>query len=165
MSIVGHLDCQSFRQGCCGCCVNMRWSDSRIMKFLGANTECARRIFRTGQRIRFRDLVRLHLMRGGWVDHLLGFWLVPFTFGISAWVWKRWLGSCVFAGIIEPETGRVGCLIHPEIWGGADLRKHAFPMIPTLGCNRALRCGMLREGGVDLEAGFLDVSRRGWRGR
>lgn len=156
------LTCQSFRQGCCGCCINMRWSDSKILSFLEANTEAASRIFRN-RTVRFRDLVRLHWSRKGWLDHLLAFWLVPLTFGLSALLWRRFWGSCQFAGLLDPTTGRVGCLIHPLRIGQPDLRKHAFPLIPTLGCDRELMCPMLRDPNANLGLGVLEVSRKGAR--
>lgn len=140
----------------------MRWSPERIDAFLAANTREAERLFRTGVKPRTRDLIRLHLARGGWRDHLLAAWLVPLTFGLSAWFWKRRYGSCCFAGYLSRSEGRVGCLIHPlRVGGSGDLRKHAFPLIPTLGCNRALRCPMLDAAGVALESGWLAASRAG----
>ena len=156
------MECQTFKQGCCGCCVNMRWQPERIAAFLDANTRAAERLFAAGGRPRFGDLVRLHLSRGGCRDHLLAAWLVPLTFGLSAWFWKRCYGSCCFAGYLNRSEGRVGCLIHPlRVGGSGDLRKHAFPLIPTVGCNRALRCPMLDAGGVSPESDWLTASRAG----
>ena len=154
-------ECQSFRQGCCGCCVNMRWSDEKIMDFLRANTVAAESVISVSTRPGLWTLVRLHWARCGWLDHLLAGWLVFPTFGLSAWVWKRWLGSCQFAGFLDYASGRVGCLIHPVRLDGMDLRRHAFPLIPTVGCNRALLCPMLFEREVDLQADALTVSRFG----
>lgn len=140
----------------------MRWTDVRVRAFLKRNT----RVFhaRMGGRTRpnRRDLVACHWQSGGWMDHLLGFWLVPFTLGISAWVWKRFMGSCTFAGVIDTKTGRLGCLVHPARVGLPDLRRHAFPLIPTMGCNRELRCRMLNESGLDMVADAVSTSRRGW---
>ena len=155
------MECQTFRQGCCGCCVNMHWPRERIDAFLEANTRAAERVFRPGMRPRRRDLIRLHLTRRGWRDHLLAVWLVPLTFGLSAWLWKRRYGSCCFAGYIDRSQGRIGCLIHPARTGGADLRRHAFPLIPTLGCNRSLLCPMLGEGCVPQDADWFTASQAG----
>ena len=155
------MECQSYRQGCCGCCVNMRWRADRIATFLEANTRAAEATLRPGVRPRLRDLVRLHIARGGWRDHLLVFWLVPLTFGISAWMWKRYLGSCCFAGYLDWASGRVGCLIHPAQWGMPDLRRHAFPLIPTLRCNRALMCPLLCEDASVKDVDWLAASRAG----
>jgi hypothetical protein len=155
------MTCQDFRQGCCGCCVNMRWRPERLAAYLDANTRAAETYLRPGRRPRLRDLVRLHLSRGGWRDHLLAAWLVPLTLGLSAWYWKRCYGSCCFAGYLDRAEGRVGCLIHPARVGGPDLRRHAFPLLPTLGCNRALRCPMLDAGGVPQDAGWQAVSQAG----
>ena len=155
------MECQSYRQGCCGCCVNMRWSNEQIASFLDANTRAAEAFFHPGVRPRLSALVRMHLARGGWRDHLLAAWLVPLTLGLSAWFWKRRYGSCCFAGYLNRDEGRVGCLIHPARTGKPDLRRHAFPLIPTLGCNRALRCPMLDAGGVSPEADWLTASRAG----
>ena len=157
------MNCQRFSQGCCGCCVNMRWSARRIAAFLEANTRAAEEVLRPGRRPRLRDLVRLHLARGGGRDHLLAFWLVPPTLGLSAWLWKRYFGSCCFAGYIDRAAERVGCLIHPARWGTPDLRRHAFPLLPTLRCNRALVCPMLRAGppAPAADGGWLAVSRAG----
>lgn len=155
------MTCQTFRQGCCGCCVNMRWQPARLAAWLDANTRAAERVFRPGVRPRLRDLVRFHLARGGWRDHLLALWLVPPTLGLSAWFWKRRYGSCCFAGYLDRAEGRVGCLIHPARQGEPDLRRRAFPLVPTLGCDTALRCPMLDAGGVPPEAGWLAVSRAG----
>ncbi len=52
----GRMDCQSFREGCCGCCVNMRWRPERVWAFVAANTEAAWRIFPNSGRPRYRDL-------------------------------------------------------------------------------------------------------------
>ena len=140
----------------------MRWQPDRIAAFLDANTRAADRLFRPGVRPRLRDLVRLHLARGGWRDHLLAVWLVPLTFGLSAWYWKRCYGSCCFAGCLDRAEGRVGCLIHPARVGEPDLRRHAFPLVPTLGCNRALRCPMLDSAGAPPDdADWLTASRAG----
>jgi len=139
----------------------MRWRPARIESFLDANTRAAEALFPPGVRPRLQTLVRMHLVRGGWRDHLLAVWLVPLTLGLSAWFWKRYYGSCCFAGYLNREESRVGCLIHPAREGSPDLRRHAFPLIPTLGCNRALRCPMLGAGGVSPEADWLTVSRAG----
>lgn len=155
------MDCQSYSQGCCGCCVNMRWQPERIARFLDANTRATESLWRPGERPRMRDLVRVHLLRGGWRDHLLAAWLVPLTLGISAWLWKQHYGSCCFAGYLNRAEGRVGCLIHPARIGEPDLRRHAFPLIPTLGCNRALRCPMLDRADVPPGVGWLTASRAG----
>jgi len=140
----------------------MRWKPAHLAAFLEANTRAAERIFPSDAKPRRRDLVRLHLARGGWRDHLLALWLVPLTFGLSAWIWKRRFGSCCFAGYLDRAQGRVGCLIHPLRVGGAgDLRRHAFPLIPTLGCDRALRCPMLDASGVSPDLDWLAASRAG----
>lgn len=139
----------------------MLWHPERIEAFLDANTRAAEALFRPGVRPRLRTLVRMHLARGGWRDHLLAAWLVPLTLGLSAWFWKRHYGSCCFAGYLNRDEGRVGCLIHPARTGNPDLRRHAFPLIPTLGCDRALRCPMLDAGGVSPEADWLTASRAG----
>jgi hypothetical protein len=146
----------------------MRWSDGRITDWLTANTQARDRWVGRTAEPRFGDLVRWHGARGGFWDHLLAFWLVMPTFGLSAWAWRRWRGSCVFAGFLEPGSRRVGCLIHPQqagAWGtetpGRDLRRHAFPGIPTLGCNRNLRCRRLDDPTTAWTDGFLDASRKG----
>jgi len=138
----------------------MRWAPERLTDYLAANTRAAEAVW-GGGRPRWRDLARVHLVRGGWRDHLLAVWLVPLTFGVSAWLWRRRYGSCCFAGYLDRATGRVGCLIHPARVGGPDLRCHAFPLVPTLGCNRALRCAMLDTVGVSPDVGWLEVSRAG----
>lgn len=112
------------------------------MRYLAENTDAAARVFGV-RRLRFRDLVRHHLARRGVWDHLLAAWLAIPTLGLTAWAWKRWFASCPFAGFIDAERTRAGCLIHPLRIGEPDLRRHAFPLIPTLGCNRDLRCGLL----------------------
>jgi hypothetical protein len=156
------IECQSFRQGCCGCCVNMRWNPERVRGFLEENT----RIFNAApcsSRFRLRDLVRIHWRRGGWHDHLLVSVLAPVTVGLTAWIWMRFFGSCCFAGYLDTTSGRVGCLIHPARMGEPDLRRHAFPLVPVLGCNRGLRCPMLEQTPTDLDAEWSTVSRAGFR--
>jgi len=138
----------------------MRWAPERLTDYLAANTRAVEAA-RGGGRPQWRDLVRVHLARGGWRDHLLAVWLVPLTFGMSAWLWRRRYGSCCFAGYLDRAAGRVGCLIHPARLGEPDLRRHAFPLVPTLGCDRALRCTMLDAVGVSPDAGWLEVSRTG----
>ncbi len=156
------MDCQTFRQGCCGCCVNMRWRPERIAAFLAANTAAAGRALPPGRSPRRRDLVRLHLARGGLLDHLLACWMVPPTLGLSAWIWKRLFGSCRFAGFIDSAGQRVGCLIHPLRSGGRkDLRRHAFPLVPTLNCDRDLICPMLEQLAMPPETGWMEASRAG----
>ena len=156
------MDCQTFRQGCCGCCVNMRWRQGRVTDFLTANTAAAARLIPPDRQPRYRDLVRLHLARGGLLDHLLACWLAPLTLGLSALLWKRLFGSCRFAGFIDSAGQRVGCLIHPSRLGGAkDLRRHAFPLVPTLGCDRNLICPMLAQHSMPPETGWPEASRAG----
>ncbi len=156
------IECQSFRQGCCGCCVNMRWAPDRIRAFLKNNTQALNEVAGS-LRPRFCDLIRIHWRRGGWRDHLLVSVLAPLTVGFTAWVWMRFYGSCCFAGYLDEASGRVGCLIHPARVGGPDLRRHAFPLIPVLGCNRGLRCPMLDQTPADLDADWSTVSRAGFR--
>jgi len=156
------IECQSFRQGCCGCCVNMRWRPERIRAFLEENTRAFNAVS-ANRRPRFLDLVRIHWGRGGWRDHLLVNVLAPLTVGFTAWVWMRFYGSCFFAGYLDVASGRVGCLIHPARVGDPDLRRHAFPLIPVLGCNRGLRCSMLEQTPADLDADWRAVSGVGFR--
>ena len=99
------MECQGFRQGCCGCCVNRRWAPERLTDYVSANTRAAEAAW-GGGRPRWRDLVRVHLARGGWRDHLLAVWLVPLTFGASAWLWRCRYGSCCFAGYLDRAAGR-----------------------------------------------------------
>ena len=154
-------NCQSFRQGCCGCCVNMRRSPEWVRAFLEANTR-AWHDAGLGDRPRFRGLILLHWRRGGWRDHLLVTILAPITLGLTAWLWMRLFGSCCFAGILDSESGRVGCLIHPQRVGEPDLRRHAFPGVPLLGCDRALRCPMLDLDTPDLNNNCQTVSAAGF---
>lgn len=154
-------ECQDFREGCCGCCVNMRWPRGRVLRYLAENTRVVRAEFPAEGRPGMRELVRVHLRRGGIWDHLMMGLLVMPTFGLSALVWSRVLGSCCFAGFLDEASGRVGCLIHPELLPGRDLRQHAFPLVPTLGCNRKLRCRMLEEGPADQSLDAVAASRKG----
>lgn len=155
--------CQDYKQGCCGCCVNMQWSEQKIADFLSANTAIVDALIqRRGRELRVRDLIHVHLRRGGWHDYLFAFILVPLTFGLSAVFWNRRYGSCCFAGWLNEEEGRVGCLIHPARLGGADLRKHAFPMVPTLSCDREMRCPMLDNSTpAHMTLGWFEISRAG----
>ena len=153
--------CQSYREGCCGCCVNMRWRPERVHAYVAANTQTFKARVGGASRPRFADLVRIHWQRGGWQEHLLVTLLAPLTLGITAWIWMRYYGSCCFAGYLD-DTGRVGCLIHPARVGEPDLRRHAFPLVLVLGCNRKLRCPMLDQDQADLATGWLETSRRGF---
>lgn len=156
------MNCQSFRQGCCGCCVNMRWPAARLEAWLDGNTTVAERFLRLGVAPQLHDLIRWHWMRGGWRDHALAAWLAPLTLGASVWLWWRRFGSCCFAGYLDRESGRVGCLVHPERVGWPDARRFAFPLVPTLRCKRRLRCPMLDAAEKPgEEAGWLEVSRAG----
>jgi len=155
------LNCQSFRQGCAGCCLNMRWQEEKLRRFLERNTEAAERILPRGGRPGFLRLARLHLARGGLLDHVLAFWLIAPSFALSVLAWRRFSGSCRFAGFIDKRAGRVGCLIHPARLGTPDCRRHAFPMIPTVECDTRMRCPMLKAGDADLSAGWFQASRRG----
>lgn len=152
--------CQTFPQGCVGCCVNRRWTDTRIRMYLARNTAQARARFASG-RPGYWTLVRMHWWRGGFWDHLLMVWLVMPSFGLSALVWSRFFASCPFAGYLDERTGRVGCLIHPLRVGAPDPRRHAFPLIPTASCNRALRCPMLDHPNTDFTSDALRASRSG----
>ena len=162
------LDCQSFPKGCCGCCVNMRWNDRRITRFLLRNTRVVHRLSPNTGRPTLGRLVRMHLACGGVWDWLLMLVLVIPTFGLSALVWRRYFASCCFAGMLD-SGGRVGCLIHPMRLGEPDLRRHAFPLIPTAGCDRLLRCAMLDCATLKIDTTIesaigdhLSVSRRGF---
>lgn len=126
------------------------------------NTRESQRWTANQRRPDFWQMIRWHWARGGWLDHLFMLWLVMPTLGMSALVWSRFFGSCVFAGFIDQEAGRVGCLVHPLRVGYPDCRKHAFPLIPTLGCNRSLLCPMLRTA-VDLSTDFYITSKAGWK--
>lgn len=140
----------------------MRWSDAKITRYLDRNTAAAEGKAAGGVRPRFRDLVRCHWARGGFWDHLLLVWLVMPTLGLSALLWRRYFASCPFAGYLEPDSGRVGCLIHPKRIGDPDLRKHAFPLVPTANCNRELLCPMLGNLRTATDRPYLDASRAGY---
>jgi len=155
--------CQDFRQGCCGCCVNMKWPRDRILAYLRENTRVMAEIFPESGRPGMRELVKVHWRRGGVWDHLLMTLLVMPTFGLSATVWRWFRHSCCFAGFLDESSGRVGCLIHPERMPGPDLRRHAFPLVPTLGCNRELRCSMLDSNDADMSADAVEASKAGYR--
>ncbi|MBT3378797.1 MAG: hypothetical protein HN742_11450 [Lentisphaerae bacterium] len=142
-----------------GCCVNVRWSDEKIQAYLRANTEAAARILPTGRRPSYWDLVRLHLARGGAWDHLVMFVMVMPTFGLGAWLWRRRLGSCAFAGLIDVESGRAGCLVHPKQVGEPDCRRHAFPLVAALKCNPRLICPTIKQGSADTHLGLVAASR------
>jgi len=160
--VVAEFNCQDFPEGCCGCCVNTRLPRGTLEEILRKNTLNGSRIVGSGGPPRFWDLVKWHFRSGGFWDHLLCFWLVGPTLGLSAWIWARRLGNCCFAGFLDGER-RVGCLVHPKRIGARiDFRRYAFPLVPTLRCNRALRCGYLslQDGeGVDTD-GWYEVSRR-----
>lgn len=156
------IHCQSFSQGCCGCCVNMRWRPERVLAYLAENTRAFRQVTGTS-RPGFARLVRLHWRRGGWRDHLMVALLGPLTLGVTAWLWMRFCGSCCFAGILEEQTGRAGCLIHPARVGDPDLRRHAFPLVLVLGCNRQLRCPMLDAAAPDLTRPLIPTSQAGFK--
>ena len=143
----------------------MGWSRGRMERYMSANTELIDRFLeRRDGKLRMRDLIAVHLRRGGVADYLLALIFVPLTFGLSALVWKRLFGSCCFAGYLDREEGRVGCLIHPlRVGGDADLRKHAFPLVPTLRCDRQLRCPQLDDPQIPLDTGWYDASVKGAR--
>lgn len=155
------MNCQSFRQGCVGCCLNMRLPEEKLRRFLERNTEAAERILSRGGRPGLFRLARLHLARGGLLDHALACWLVAPTFALSVIAWHRIFGSCRFAGFIDRRAGRVGCLIHPARLGTPDCRRHAFPLIPTVECDTRMRCPMLKSEAPDLSAGWFEASRSG----
>ena len=152
--------CQDFKQGCCGCCVNTRWNRGRIERYLMANTVAMERILEKRENVpRLRDLLLIHLLRGGLYDYCLAFILVPFTVGLSALIWKKWFGSCCYAGFINKEEQRVGCLIHPlRIGGSFDWRRRAYWLVPTLKCDREMICPALRNHNVALDLDWYDVS-------
>jgi len=155
--------CQDFKQGCCGCCVNMSWSEEQLHEFLCRNTDAVDDVIsQRGNELSLRDLVKVHLNRGGWHDYLLALILVPLTFGLSALFWKRRYGSCCFAGWLNKKEQRVGCLIHPLRLGGEDLRKHAFPLVPTLSCDREMRCPVLKNASEEhFRMEWFDISLAG----
>ncbi len=71
---------------------------------------------------------------------------------VSGSVPRFGVGGLVVAVLREfwnEQTGRVGCLIHPLRVGSPDLRRFAFPFVPTLGDDRALRCPMLDNDTTD----------------
>ncbi len=156
-------ECQAFRQGCVGCCVNMRWKPARVLRYLEANTAAAEALFPARGRPGRRELSRLHRARGGWLDFVLAALLAGPTFGLSALLWRRYRGSCCFAGILDRASGRAGCLLHPARLGMPDLRRYAFPYVPTLGCDRALRCPMLDDPSVSPAMSLIAVSQAGFR--
>lgn len=153
-------DCQWFSSGCVGCCINRRWSEGRLLKYLRDNSNLAVQLWEGG-RPRWWQLAVFHAKRGGWNDLLWCLLLVMPTFGLSAWYWRHRWGNCCFAGIIDETDCRVGCLIHPARYGMPDLRRHAFPLVLTVSCDRNLRCSMLDDINCDRSLGWYDVSRRG----
>lgn len=165
------MDCQSFPEGCVGCCVNMLWSDKRIRQYLQKNTEFYEKYLpQTGQ-LSYWSMVCFYFRRGALLDGLLTVALLLPTFGISAVLWKRFLGSCPFAGYLDASGKRAGCLIHPARVGLPDARRHAFPMLPLIKCNRLLRCPALDNPESNWSMELLQASRicqgslafRSWR--
>jgi hypothetical protein len=140
----------------------MKWPRERILRYLHGNTRVMAEVFPESGRPGMRELVRVHWRRGGGWDHLLMGLLVMPTFGLSALIWRRFRASCCFAGFLDEAAGRVGCLIHPEIMAGPDLRRHAFPLIFTLSCNRTLRCPMLENGPADRSLDAVAASKKGY---
>ncbi len=156
------IDCQSFREGCVGCCINTRWSPRRQTRYLSQNTDALQPWLDQHRRPSRRDITHLHRSRGGLYDHLLMFWLVLPTLGLSIWVWRRWFGGCAFAGFLSRSPTRVGCLLHPAHWGQdcADIRRWAFPWVPTLFCNRTFECPGLRAPSPVLECSYIEAGTR-----
>ena len=153
-------NCQDFAEGCVGCCVNMRWTDERITRYLSTNTGLVQDYLCTEAGVTYWSMMRYYFRRGwGW-DLLLTFIMVIPTFGVSAVLWQRFWGSCPFAGYLDERHQRGGCLIHPARIGGADRRQHAFPLLPFVKCNRMLRCPALDSDTIDLGMGLLQASRR-----
>ena len=96
------MDCQSFKQGCCGCCVNMRWQPERIAAFLDANTRAAERLFRAPEAD--KPTVLLMIDRNELEDQMLK--------NLAA----LGLGNLVFLDAVSKPVRRyVGPL--PEWWG------------------------------------------------
>jgi len=138
------IDCQSFMEGCCGCCLNMKHTREKLTRVLWRNTKAMERVMSKGGHLSVRRLIRWHWACGGFWDHLLACWLAGPTLAFSAWMWHRFFGCCAFAGFLSQYPIRVGCLIHPlAINDGRDWRRWAFPLVPTLSCARDLRCGLL----------------------
>ncbi len=157
------INCQTFKEACCGCCVNMKFSRQKLTGILTRNTEVGRRVMTDG-RITVRRLVKWHWLRGGFWDHLLALWLPGPTLTLSAWIWKARRGCCPFAGFLRDDPIRVGCLVHPLVTrDGRDWRRWAFPLVPTLRCERDLRCGLLLNGADDAvrDGDWYAVSRAG----
>ena len=150
--------CQDFPQGCCGCCVNTRRSRAVLERELLANTRLGAEVL-GGLPFGWRSLLRWHWARGGLWDL---FWLAPVTLGISVWCWWRWRGVCCYAGYLNAQQNRVGCLIHPlRIGDGKDWRRHAFPLVPTVRCDCGMLCGALYdEGPVPPDEDWYATSRR-----
>jgi Flp pilus assembly pilin Flp len=115
-------------------------------RHLAESTALARDLLPPDVPPRYRDLVRFYYQRGGVRDFMMLVVLVPLTLGLSAWWWARRHGSCAFAGVLDEDSGRVGCLIHPARVGMPDARRHAFPLVPSVSCNRDLVCGALNNG-------------------
>lgn len=159
MTSVG--DCQTFPEGCVGCCVNMHWDDSRIRGYLSRNTELAATFLPAGRPILYWRMVKFYYRRGGWLDMLLTALLVLPTAGLSALWWHRRIGSCPFAGYLDNSRKRAGCLIHPARVGLPDARRHAFPLLPLVKCNRQLRCPALDNPETNWSTELLQTSRIG----
>ncbi len=158
------VTCQSFREGCVGCCVNMRWSDQEIRRFLTENTVAAKGVLIGKSRPRFGNLLRLHLRRGGLLDFLWTWVFGVCTCGFGSWLWSRRRGSCPFAGFLDDAQTKAGCLIHPARYGYPDLRRHAFPAVPLVVCNTALECPSWPTADEEaLAAGIVRASRRNGR--
>lgn len=157
---VEYADCQTFSEGCIGCCANPRWSEKRLRDYLEDNTRQAERMGWSARRPRYWEMIWHHWRRGGWIDHILLVWLPGLTLGISVWLWLRYWGQCSYAGFIDSGRRRVGCLIHPMRVGVPDARGHAWPLVVSVRCNTAYRCElkMRRE-----NAGWYEVTFAGFR--
>lgn len=157
--------CISFYHGCVGCCMNMRWSDEKIVKWVKDNTEYAEsHPSRNGSRPTFRELAVWHWHRGGFPDFILAFVLAIPTCGISVWLWRRFRGSCPFAGYVDEDRRKAGCLIHPERLGLPDLRVYAFPLLPLVWCNTTLECPAWNAG-IPMNLSLPETSRQAYRAR
>ncbi len=155
-------DCLSFDAGCVGCCVNPNWADSQLHDFLVENTRLAHEILAEDRHPQYWELVRFYFLRTGWTDLLFTVVLFLPTLGLSTFYWMHRHGSCAFAGYLDKECKKAGCLIHPERIGYPDARLHAYPLNPMLACDPELVCPMLHNlNGRPVNATLAQVSRQG----
>lgn len=127
--------CRFAGHTCAACCWGEKVSYPSLRARLRRQSRVFARWFAGRSRLHRWELLRYELSVRGITDL---FWGMLLLFPVLGDLLRPWLSQrvvCAFLGYEDEAGQRVGCLLHPSRWDGADVRQRsAFGLLKGVGC-------------------------------